>query len=143
MMKKISSLLFLGIIILCSGSALHAQQDVKIIVHQKVPAVRLDQNMIQRIFLGKTRNWDDGSAIVLAILKNGSVHDAFLKNLIKRNPNQFRGYWNKAIFTGTGTFPKTFSDESEMLKFVAETPGAIGYVSEKIIDAEVKVITVE
>lgn len=41
-----------------------------------------------------------------------------------------------------GTAPKTFEKEEDLRKFVAETPGAIGFVDSANADASVAVIPV-
>jgi len=41
--------------------------------------------------------------------------------------------------TGGGTAPKTFDKEEDLRKFVAETPGAIGFVDSANADASVGV----
>jgi hypothetical protein len=33
------------------------------------------------------------------------------------------------VFTGQGAMPKTFDSESALIEYVADTPGAVGYVS--------------
>jgi hypothetical protein len=46
------------------------------------------------------------------------------------------------VFTGKGSMPKSFASDAEILKYVAKTPGAIGYVSAGADAAGVKKIAV-
>ena len=45
--------------------------------------------------------------------------------------------------TGGGSAPRSFDSEAELLKFVADTPGAIGFVDGASADASVAVLTIQ
>jgi hypothetical protein len=62
---------------------------------------------------------------------------------VSKTAAQFSSFWKQAIFTGKGTPPKAFASEAELIKFVGETPGAIGYVTTNDVPATVKVITIK
>jgi len=47
----------------------------------------------------------------------------------RENPEEFRSQWRKVVFTGQGAMPKAFDSESALIEYVADTPGAVGYVS--------------
>jgi ABC-type phosphate transport system substrate-binding protein len=57
-------------------------------------------------------------------------------------PQQFTNHWRKIVFSGTGKEPRTFDSESELVAFVARTPGAIGYVDSSTPHARVKTLEV-
>ena len=40
-----------------------------------------------------------------------------------------KSHWQRQIFSGKGVPPVEFSSEEDLLFFVSETPGAVGYVS--------------
>jgi ABC-type phosphate transport system substrate-binding protein len=46
------------------------------------------------------------------------------------------------VFTGKGQKPKAFKTDEELIQFVSETSGAIGYVSADVTIKNVKTITV-
>ena len=46
------------------------------------------------------------------------------------------------MLSGEGDPPEALTSESEMLKKVANTPGAIGFVSEKNASPDVKILTI-
>ena len=64
------------------------------------------------------------------MLKSGPVRDRFIENVLRETDHKFITYWKQMVFTGRGIPPKSFVGEKEILKFIAETPGAIGYISE-------------
>ena len=52
------------------------------------------------------------------------------------------GFWMKNMLSGEGDPPEALSSESDMLSKVAKTPGAIGFVSEKIASSDVKILII-
>jgi hypothetical protein len=63
------------------------------------------------------------------VLRGGPAHEVFVERYCDETPAEFRAQWRKAAFTGQGNMPRAFDSESALLRYVAETPGAIGYVS--------------
>jgi hypothetical protein len=56
-----------------------------------------------------------------------------------------KAYWQKQIFSGRGVPPEEKKSDEEVLKYVTENPGAVGYIAEATkIDAynNVKVLTI-
>jgi ABC-type phosphate transport system substrate-binding protein len=84
---------------------------------------------LRAIFLGTKTRFSDGSHAVPVTLKGGPAHEVFLKNYVGENPEEFRSQWRKVVFTGQGAMPKAFDSESALIEYVADTPGAVGYVS--------------
>lgn len=119
---------FIAILVLASVSITFAADPV-IIANKDVATASVDQKLVQNIYLGKTTKWDDGAKIVPVLLQSGATHEAFLATYIKQSASQFNGFWTKAVFTGTGTPPKSFSSEQELVDYVANTSGAVGYTS--------------
>lgn len=50
--------------------------------------------------------------------------------------------WAKIVFAGKGTPPKTLKSDTEVISWVASTPGAVGYVNSAAADDSVKVLMV-
>lgn len=109
--------------------------NVKLIVNPDVPDLSCSEETAQRIYLGKKTRWEGGLNIVPVMLKDGDVHEAFVEELLDRSVAKFEIYWKQAIFTGKGIPPHAFDDEAALMAYVAETPGAVGYVSR---DAELR-----
>ena len=131
------------ILLLWSGEVC-ADADVVIVANKDVPVSELDRAAVKDIFLGRMATWKNGEKIVPAILKSESkVREAFLRTVVRKSPAQFLTYWRRAIFTGTGTPPRAFASEAELLEFIAGTGGAIGYIGSSPSHPGVKVIAVK
>lgn len=111
-----------------------------IIAHKSLEKEKLDAATVKAVFLGKKVSWESGGRVVLAVLKTGPVADAFCKAALDQDSSQFTNYWRRLAMTGGGTAPKSFENEADLKKFVAETPGAIGYLDEAQADASVLVV---
>ncbi|HVU15753.1 MAG TPA: hypothetical protein VHD32_02425 [Candidatus Didemnitutus sp.] len=111
-----------------------------VIGNKNVAAEKLDAAAVKSVFLGKKVAWEGAGRVVLAVLKGGPVADEFLKESVDMNASGFNNYWRRLAMTGGGTAPKSFEKEEDLRKFVADTPGAIGFVDAASADASVVVL---
>ena len=114
-----------------------------LIGHKNLAAEKLDAATAKAVFLGKKVSWEGGGRVVLAILKSGAVADEFLQKAADMNASAFSNHWRRLAMTGGGTAPKFFEKEEDLRKFVAETPGAIGFVDAGNADASVATLTLQ
>ncbi|MEQ8660459.1 MAG: hypothetical protein RLW62_06545 [Gammaproteobacteria bacterium] len=61
---------------------------------------------------------------------------AFSLAVLELPPEEMEGYWNERYFHGVSPPPVVASTEA-VLRFVAATPGAVGYVPNCAVDARV------
>lgn len=114
-----------------------------VIGNKNIAAEKLDAATVKAVFLGKKVSWDTGGRVVLAVLKAGPVADEFLQKAAEMNASAFGNHWRRLAMTGGGTAPKFFDKEEDLRKFVAETPGAIGFVDGANVDATVATLTLQ
>ncbi len=101
----------------------------------------LDDDTLIKLFLGQVRTFPSGNEAVPVDQKEGSpAREEFGLRLLKRNPSQVKAYWSRQIFTGGATPPRQLEDDEAVLRFIANTPGAIGYVDATKVRQGVKVI---
>ena len=127
-MSKARWLILLLLGSLGSWSAAGAQ-DVVLVANKGVKISEITNADLRAIFLGTKTRFSDGSHAVPVTLKGGPVHEVFLRNYVGEDPEEFRSQWRKVVFTGEGAMPKAFDSESSLIEYVADTPGAVGYVS--------------
>ncbi len=126
-MRYVRNCVFVALI-LVSGAVCWSAE-IFVFANKNVPDKSLERESIERIYLGKKSQWSDGTRIVPVILKSGATHSAFVKKFLDRDASQFSTFWKQAVFTGRGMPPKAFETEAELIEFVSDTPGAIGYAS--------------
>jgi len=139
-MKKHLVLLFICAILLgFSGTGVFA--DVAVIANKNISENSLSNSEIKEISLGKIVKWPDNTPVHFVTLE-GDIHREFLKTYIKRSTSQYKNHWRKMIFTGKGCKPKSFKTEAELVRYVSQTDGAIGYISRRTGAKNVKVLEV-
>ena len=137
-MKILSRLCVLATLALAAASA---SAGPVLIGNKNVAAEKLDTATVKAVFLGKKVAWDSAGRVTLAVLKSGPVADEFLKGAVDMTASAFNNHWRRLAMTGGGTAPKAFDKEDELRKFVAETPGAVGFVDAANADASVATLT--
>jgi ABC-type phosphate transport system substrate-binding protein len=118
-----------------------AAADVVAVVSADNPVGALSKHQVVNIFLGKTRQFPDGSPAVPVDQAEGSAaRDKFYLELAGKSPAQIKGYWSKVIFTGRGQPPPEVANGLQVKKFIMEHPNAIGYIDEQLVDGDVKAL---
>lgn len=117
-------------------------QDI-VIIGNKDAADSVTRADIKEIFLGKKTRWNNNTALSFAVFKDEKPLAAFLKAYVGKTVSQYSSYWKIQVFNGTGRMPLFFKDKADVMTFVSDTEGAIGFVgSGKIIADRVKIIKV-
>jgi len=119
--------------------ALPAQAEVAIIVHASNKE-EIDFDTVMRIYLGQDVKLPGGTDIQPMALPDGSrTHGELNLALLKAAPASLKAAWARQQFTGT-LKPMTICDnEDAILKAVATTPNAIGYVDATRVRGNVRV----
>lgn len=107
---------------------------VEIIVNDSVDLSEISHQQIKSIYLGQQTHWPSGNLIKLFKLPSAhKTHHLFVKNTLGLYPYQFNRRWQKLVFSGFALKPSEVNGEQELLNAIAKTPGAIGYIENKII----------
>ena len=128
-----TALLFLGILwtSLLSADA-QADNDALIIGHPATAVSAIKRAHARSIFSMRAIQWSDGSKITVFVLDdNSELHQQFCRLVLGLLPHQLRRSWDRATYTGRAKPPIRVSNVEQMLRLVAKTPGAIGYISSK------------
>ena len=113
---------------------------VAVIAHPDVPVESIDENTLLDFYSGDIREWNNGEKITVYDLKKAKeVKDVFYKHLGKSS-SRMKSIWMKKMLAGEGEPPEAIQDEKSMLLKVAETPGAVGFISVENVDNSVKLI---
>lgn len=136
---KMIGLFIIGLIIY----AVPLNAEVNVIVNKGVQVKELDAGTMRKIFLGKRTSWSNGERIKLVTLTKGKTYMQFVKDILHMTPQQYSLHWKRALFSGTGMPPKSLNTEEEIIQYVAENEGAIGFVGvdtqdENIVKVNIK-----
>ena len=103
--------------------------DIKVIANPsvKVGSVSLDE--LRHIYLLERKALSDGSPVEPVLQKAGATHEAFFRRYLNRDTEEISIYYQRLVFTGKGSIPKSFSSDADVVAYVTQNRGAIGYVS--------------
>ncbi|MDD5364981.1 MAG: hypothetical protein PHR30_06535 [Gallionellaceae bacterium] len=125
---------------LAAGRVFAAEAAIAVIAGPQAPTINYDRQTLKDIFL--KRIVVDASGVALAPLNlppADPLRQAFSLALWGQPPEAKQHYWNERYFSGV-TPPYVVRSQEAMLRFVADTPGAVGYVSDCLADARVTVV---
>lgn len=115
-----------------------AEEPIAVIVPRAFAGREPGTQELALIFKRKKLAWDDGTRIQAVNLP--SDHPArrvFSQRILKSTPEAQTQYWNAMYFQGVFP-PHVVASPEAMLRYVADTAGAIGYVPGCKLDARVK-----
>ena len=81
--------------------------------------------------------------MVPVLLNVGSAYTAFLQEYIDKTASGLENYYRSLAFTGKGAMPKMLKTEAEVLEYVKNTKGAVGFVSAAADTEGVKLLDVK
>ncbi len=119
--------------------SLSSAQGILVITNSDVTG-SIDPNTISSISTAKKTKWDNGTTIIITMLQKGKIHERFAKSIVGLHTTRLIRIWRGVVFTGTGTPPRTFKTQTELVNFIATTPGSIGYISDSTPHENVKVV---
>lgn len=127
-------------LLLGSAAAARAESALAVVVAPDHPLASLDRTALAGIFKRKQRLGADGTALVPVNLPATDPRRiAFSQAVFALAPAELDSYWNERYFHGVSP-PHVVQSVEAMLRFVAGTPGAIGYVPVCRVDARVRVL---
>jgi ABC-type phosphate transport system substrate-binding protein len=125
--------------------SLAADECLAILVNRSNPVENLSFAELRKVFLGEQNHWSDGRRITLVMLESGKPERQAVLNLIYRMEDKdFNAYFLHHVFTGdVHAAPTTLTTPTEVLKFVSNVQGAIGYLRTTAVDESVKIVRVD
>jgi ABC-type phosphate transport system substrate-binding protein len=97
-----------------------------VIANSSVAADSLSAGALKDIYNGKTKYWEGGQAVIIAVLPDKT--DAALQEASGMEASQFKTFWQRLAFSGRGQEPKHADDAAALVALVASTKGAIAIV---------------
>jgi ABC-type phosphate transport system substrate-binding protein len=115
---------------------------IAVIVSRDAPRRVLDRVTLSDIYLKKIFVDGAGNALIPVNLPpDDPLRRAFSLSLLGQTSDQLQGYWNERYFHGVRP-PYVLGSPNAVIRFVAGTDGAIGYVAACQVDARVRALMV-
>ena len=136
--NALATLVLLGVIVMCNN----ARADIVVIVNA-ANKVEIDDSTLARIYLAQVKTFPGGGEVAAIEQKDGSpIREQFSEKLLKRAPAHIKAYWAQQKFTGNAKPLRQLNGDEAVIKFVSETPSAIGYVDSAKLHEGVKSVKV-
>lgn len=135
MVRLLFSTLALALTLVALGGPLFAQARPSppayvVIVNPNNPANEADRRFLEDAFLKKITRWSNDEVIKPVDLSPSSpVRRRFSDEVLHRSVEAVKGYWQQRIFSGRDVPPPEFDNEDDVVRFVAQHEGGLGYVS--------------
>ncbi len=113
-----------------------------VICNSSISVASISKTELTRIFTGKSK-FVAGKKVIIGALTGSKAGNGDFKAVTDKSVRQFWSTWKRLVFTGKGNMPKKFSSPEELVKFVAATPNAIGFVPQGTATGNAKVLKVE
>lgn len=121
--------------------SLMAQESIAVIVNPKSGLESLAQKEVINLFLGRQKRLKDGLTVSPVDLpQSDPTISRFYQLLVKKNVAEISAYWARLYFSGQAQPPRKGESTEDVLNFVANNQGAIGYVETSKVDKRVKVV---
>jgi len=128
-------------LLLCMGQLQAAPADTLAVVVPKTQSGKIGSLVdLSLIYWRKKLYWSEGVRMQPVNLPTDSAQRRlFSQRVLGSLPEAQAEYWNEVYYHGT-TPPHVVSSQEAVLRYVADTPGGIGYVDACKVDARVKAV---
>ena len=151
--KVISAVVFLAIL-LWFGSAwgifqtdtrVKASDDIAVVVNVKNNYGELSLEDVRKILLGERAFWKGNVPVLLILRQPGTrERDEVISKLLKMSNADFARYWQAKVFRGEASAePLAVPSNGMVTGYVADTPGALSFVSGRNIRDDLKVVKID
>jgi ABC-type phosphate transport system substrate-binding protein len=119
----------LAALLACSALLAHADdRDTLVLIgHPTVPPI--DLVTAQRLYTGRTVEVGGVAVVVVNAAPGSKLRERFMAAVLNQDDDKYVAYWTVRKHVGKGTPPREFKSAAEVIDFVQNTPGAVGYVA--------------
>ncbi len=118
-----------------------AQAELVVVVDARSPVTRLTQTEVVNIFMGRYRQFPGGDAAYpVDQPKSSEARADFYLRLVEKSPSEINAYWARLHFSGAARPPMSTGENGEVLSYVLNTRGGIGYVERAKVDSRFRVV---
>jgi ABC-type phosphate transport system substrate-binding protein len=107
----------------------YAAEGYLLIVNEKVPLRAMSRAQVTAYFLKRSTRFNDVAAHPVDQPEASPVRAAFSQAVLHKPPQAVEAYWRQRVASGRDVPPPEKRSDAEVLAYVRDTEGAIGYVS--------------
>ena len=119
-------------------------EGIILITNNSISQSTITLGEVNGYFTGEKVRWKHGQQIQIAIMKSSTpAGEVLARNILGISGKEMDKFYLKQVFQGKMTAPKSFGSETELVQYVAETPGCIGIISSKTTTQNVNRIVIK
>jgi len=117
---------------------------LSVIVNPSNPITEISFSDLVAIYKGKKTLFEGNGAIMpIDYGDNSPCKKKFYRLFLHRDIEKMKRYWVRMIFSGNGSPPAMMKNSSQVLDFIANNTGGIGYLPREMLGDRVKEIDVK
>lgn len=122
-----------------------AAGDVAIVVSKDNATDELSFKELVKVFRQERQYWHGGERIYLIMHETGAQEkQVILERIYKMDEQDLKKFWLGKLYRGEiASFPKTFSSNQAIERFVSQVPSAIGFIDATFLGEDVKVLRID
>lgn len=139
-MLRAFTILLVGVMLWQQSAIASDSRVIAIIVANEQAGKSISMPELKLIYWRKKDYWANGKHIhPVNLAADNPLRMRFSNKVLGSLPSTQTDYWNEVYFHGVSP-PYVVNSEEAVLRFVAETAGAIGYINACNVDSRVKAI---
>lgn len=125
-----------------------SRRELMVIVNKANAVGSITRAELSSIYLGKRKTWATGEIVKPCDFQEPGVDEEqaamghFSVRYINKDLSSLKSYWIKMIFSGKGDPPPIFKKAEDVIRFVSENPGSLGYLYSDQVTGAVRVVPV-
>ena len=127
------------LVILTVFITLGRTEEIVFIVNKSLNIDKADKDFLVKIFLREVDFIDGYEVVPVNLPPNNPLRKIVERKLLKMTREELSIYWNKKYLDGIEP-PLVLESEEAVKEFVKKVKGAVGYISSKKLDKDLKVI---
>ncbi len=132
----------LKLISLAVSSALACAQvhadEIVVIGNGNVP--KMDAATVQKVYTGKFTSVSGVSVTPVGLKPGTATRNRFLQDFLNQDEEKYTAYWTVRRYIGKGAPPTELASAVDVINYVKNTPGALGYIIEAELTPGLNVI---
>lgn len=130
--------LLLAFALLFAASGASHAQDLVVIAHPDSGLAQLSSAEARHLFLGRYKRLPAG--VAAHPIDTTALKESFYARLVGKPLAEIDAYWARLVFSGNTRPPEQLPDSAAVVRRVAQTPGAVGYVTRNTVTDGVRIV---
>src|SRR5664279_997754 len=126
-MKTALRILLCALVVATAPAVAQDSGAIVVIAHPNVG--RVDAATVQRLYAGRAIEVGGNPVVVVNLPPGNAVRERFMTQVLVQDDEKYVAYWTVRRHIGKGIPPRELKSAAEVMDFVQNTPGGLGYIA--------------